>query len=163
MPGISASLSAVGKLSEFLTGQVGMTHRFVVAIDQGEYDLGTWSRVSGLSVSWAKYTYRPGSSNDETLVPGNATYPNITLSRAACHDSGTVQQWLAATTKERTLHSGAIYMIDFLGQPVVTWELKTFFPIGWKITEFDAGGAKPAIESLDLAHNGFLHDEVMPG
>jgi phage tail-like protein len=145
---------------EALTGQVGMTHRFVVAIDEGPYDLGSWTKVTGLTVKWDKHTYRPGSANAETILPGNVSYSDITLSRAACADSKKVQSWLVATTRTSNRHSGAIHMVDHNGTFTVTWQLKEFFPIGWQITEFDAGAARPALETLTLAHNGFLDDEA---
>ena len=141
-------------------GQVGMSHRFLVRIDRGAYDLGTWSKVSGLSVSWAKISYRPGENNDEVVVPGNVSYPNIKLSRAACSDSATVQKWLATTSVRHEVLGCAIHMIDFLNMPVVSWELRQFFPISWSVTDFDSSGARAAIETLELAHTGFLQDGV---
>lgn len=148
------------RLSEFLFDQVSMTHRFVVRIDKTKYDLGTWTKVTGLQVSWSKHVYRYGESNDELLFPGNASYPSIKLSRAACSDSATVQSWLRDTSGRHQPLSGGLYMLDYLGAPVITWELKQFFPIAWSISDFDSTSAKPMIETLELAHTGFLDDEV---
>lgn len=155
---VRASLAA--KAAEMLFDQVGMSHRFVVQIDDGRYDLGSWTRAGGLAVSWAKCEYRPGENNDGVIFPGNATYGNIKLARAACSDSATVQRWLAETAKAHRPLSGAISMVDFAGMPVVQWELKEFFPVSWSIGEFAADGAKPLVESLELAHSGFLADEA---
>jgi phage tail-like protein len=157
------ALNPVGKAAEFLFGQVGMTHRFVVQIDQMTYDLGDWSRVSGLGVTWTPVAFRTGDSNQTWIAAGNATYQNISLSRAACSDSETVQNWLKSTSRSNAALSGAIKMTDFLGMTVVEWKLKEFFPIGWKIVEFDASGSKAAVETLDLAHTGFLDDEMKYG
>lgn len=151
---------SAGKALEQLTGQVGMSHRYVIHIDETRYQLGAWTKAAGLGVKWQKYTYRAGNATSETILPGVATYSDITLSRAAGADSGTVQDWLASVTRARRSLSGAIYLVDFVGMPVVTWELREFFPIGWRLTEFDSGGSKPAIETLELAHTGFLRDEV---
>lgn len=148
------------KASEYLFDQVAMSHRFVVRIDSAEYDLGSWSRVSGLRVSWQKHGYRPGNNNDELLVPGNISYDTIKLERAACSDSAVVQRWLVQTSRQHTALSGGIDMVDFAATPVITWELKQFFPISWSIGEFNSKGANPAIESLELAHTGFLDDEA---
>jgi phage tail-like protein len=151
------------KMSEFLFDQVAMTHRFVVQIDMAEYDLGTWTRVTGLSVSWSRHTYRPGDNNDELVFPGNISYQPIRLSRAACSQSAKVQQWLKDTSRSHTPISGGIHMLDYLGIPVITWELKQFFPISWAIADFDSTSGKPAIETLELAHTGFLNDEAGVG
>ena len=147
-------------LTEFLFDQVGMSHRFVVRIDRGRYDLGSWNKVSGLTVNWNRLSYRPGESTHEHVFPGNVSYQTIKLSRAACTDSATVQDWLSTTATHREPLSGGIYMLDFIGFPVITWELKEFFPIGWSISDFDATAGKPAMETLELAHNGFLHGEA---
>ncbi|WP_410586169.1 phage tail protein [Amycolatopsis sp. lyj-23] len=147
------------KLSEFLFDQVAMTHRFVVQIDLEEYDLGTWTKVAGLQVTWSKHKYRPGDNNDELIFPGNVEYPTIKLSRAASSKSANVQEWLKRTSRSHTVLSGGIHMLDYLGVPVITWELKQFFPVGWSISDFDSTSGRPAIETLELAHTGFLDDE----
>ncbi len=157
---MAPSLRSVGKGLEQLTGQVGMSHRYVIDIDRSLYQLGSWSKASGLGVSWQKHTYRAGRATHETILPGNVTYTNISLSRAAGADSGRVQEWLVTVTRARRPLSGAIYLVDFLGMPVVTWKLNEFFPIGWKLSEFDSGGSRPAIETLELTHTGFLDAEA---
>jgi phage tail-like protein len=155
-----AALGAISKMSEMLTGQVGMSHRFVVRIDNGSYDLGSWTKVSGLKVNWQRCSYRSSGKNDEQICAGNISYQNIRLARAACSDSAAVQKWLTETSRARQTLSGAVFMLDFVGLPVIQWKLKQFFPIGWDITDFDAGGARAAMETLELAHTGFLDDET---
>ncbi|GAA0953247.1 phage tail protein [Kribbella koreensis] len=150
---------SAGKGLEQLTGQVGMSHRYVIDIDKSSYQLGSWSKAAGLGVSWQKLSYRPGNATHETIVPGNVSYPNISLSRAAGADSERVQDWLKSVIRDRSPLSGAIYLVDFLGLPVVTWQLKEFFPIGWRLAEFDSAGSRPALETLELAHTGFLNAE----
>ncbi|MGC4941087.1 phage tail protein [Kribbella sp. DT2] len=156
---LSSGPKLVGKALEQLTGQVGMSHRYVIGIDRSDYGLGDWTKAAGLGVSWQKHGYRVGGATHESIVPGNPTYTNVTLSRAAGRDSETVQSWLRTVNRERELLSGAIYLVDFLGLPVVTWKLREFFPTAWRLTEFDSGGARPAIETLELAHAGFLDAE----
>jgi phage tail-like protein len=146
-------------VAEVAFGQVAMTHRFVVRIDKAEYDLGSWTKVAGLRVTWAKHVYRPGNSNDELIMPGNISYDTVKLSRAACSDSATVQAWLTTTSRKAKLLSGGISMLDHLGTPVLTWNLRQFFPISWAVSDLDSSGARPAIETLELAHTGFLDDE----
>jgi phage tail-like protein len=146
-------------LGEVAFGQVAMTHRFVVRVDMSRYDLGSWTKVSGLKVSWSKHVYRPGNNNDELVFPGNISYETVKLARAACSDSATVQDWLSTTSRHAKLLSGGISMLDHMGMPVITWNLRQFFPISWAVSDFDSSGARPAIETLELAHTGFLDDE----
>lgn len=160
---MGSAMGAPGQVAEFLFDHMSMSHRFRVIIDDPDYDLGTWSKVGGLSVSWTPHHYRCGENNDDHVLPGMRKYANIKLSRAACSDSAIVQKWLVKTTTNYTPLCGVIMMIDFVGMPVVSWELKKFYPISWSISEFDSGSAKTAIETLELAHTGFLHDEVKAG
>ena len=145
-----------------LLTRVSMTHHFVVLIDNPTYDLGTWYRVSGLQVKWQRCDYRVGDRGNQLWVlPGNTEYPTIKLSRAACADSQVVQAWLASTSLNPVPHSGVIMLMDY-GIPVVQWRLNEFFPIAWQIVDFDADAAKPAVETLELAHTGFHYDESVP-
>jgi len=144
--------------SEFLFGEVGMSHRFTVSIDKATYDLGNWSRATGLSVAWDACRYQVGDDSMFWVCPGNPKYQNISLSRAACSDSQTVQEWLGDTVRKGKPLSGAVSMLDWTGLAVIEWTLSYFFPISWKISDFDAAGAKPAMETLELAHTGFIQD-----
>ena len=146
-----------------LLTRVSMTHHFVVLIDNPAYNLGTWYRVSGLSVKWQDCKYRVGDRGNQLwILPGNTDYPNIKLSRAACADSQVVQAWLASTSLNPVPHSGVIMLMAYGGVPVVHWRLNQFFPIAWSIVDLDADSAKPAVETLELAHTGFLYDESEP-
>lgn len=156
-----ADLKSAGKGLEQLTGQVGMSHRYVIEIDKSEYQLGAWTKAAGLGVKWQKLSYRPSHGTAEILAPGNVSYTDVSLSRAAGGDSAIVQRWLQTVTQNRKPLSGAIILVDFLGLPVVTWQLREFFPIGWRLTEFDSTGSRPAIETLELAHTGFLDEASM--
>lgn len=143
---------------------IGMGHHFSVVIDNPAFDLGTWSRASGLQVTWNLVEYRVGDQgNLSWIIPGTTKYSNIKLSRAACVESNIVQMWLAQTSTNPTPLSGAISLVAAGGLvPIVVWQLNEFFPIAWSISDFDAEQGKPAIETLELAHGGFLFDASLP-
>jgi phage tail-like protein len=152
---------------------MGLAHRFVVAIDNSAYNFGSWSRASGLSVKWDLCEYRTGSDgNAVQIAPGFSKYERIKLTRAACFDSAIVQQWLVETSLACQPLSGAIYMMTtgipggvgdlpgLNGIPMVTWLLREFFPVAWSITDFEsAASGNIALETLELAHTGFLNDQ----
>ncbi len=151
----------VTKGLEMFTGVVSMNHRFAVSIDRSKYDLGSWAAAAGLSVRWNVCEYHYGGpGNDYWIFPGTTKYENIKLKRAACSDSATVQTWLRATSRRPEALTGTVQLLDWLGFPVVEWRMSAFFPVAWSITEFDAGAAKPALETLELAHTGFLSDDL---
>ncbi|HEY3866813.1 MAG TPA: phage tail protein [Actinocrinis sp.] len=148
-----------GLVGDVGSGTVGMSHRYVVLIDNVQYHFGDWSRASGLSVSWQQVEHREGAlGNTAWLFPGTTKYDPITLSRAASAYSRVVQLWLTQTAQNPQPQSGTIQLVDYAGLAMVEWRLNEFFPIKWSIETFDASGAKPAIESLTLAHTGFLGD-----
>lgn len=157
-------LTTVGGARTSLAGaRIGLGHHCSVQIDNSTYDLGTWSKVSGLTVSWAPCEYRTGDEGNEVYIfPGITKYEPIQLSRAACPDSQTVQEWLVATSRHPKPQSGTIQLVDFIGLPIVQWRLNEFFPVGWSITEFDASAGRPVIETLKLSHSGFLPDQTSP-
>lgn len=146
-----------------LSGDVGMSHQFRVSIDRDTYDLGTWTKVSGLGVSWTPCQYRCGEDNELLTFPGNAKYSTIKLARAACSDSRTVQEWLVETAKSHTPLSGEVQMIGWNFLAVASWQLKECYPISWSITDFDASSSRAAVETLELAHAGFLPAEMKGG
>lgn len=148
--------SITNKGAEFLFDQKPMSHRFMVNLDRSDWDLGTWSKVSGLSVRWSKIAYRVGEDNEERVLAGNVTLENLKLSRAACADSNTVKRWLVETARNGQPFPGAVHLLDFVGMPVVSWEFRNLFPVGWSIGEMDSTAGKPMIETLELAHSGFL-------
>jgi len=153
-------------LSSLIDGEFnlrGDSSRFRVDFDDGEYDLGAWSRASGLSVKWDPVEYRVGGYNHVWTAPGIAKYSNISLSRATCTDSQFVQEWLAKTSKEPKVFSGCIKLLTWTGIPLCEWRLAQFVPIGWKIADFDTKAATIVLETLDLAHTGFLEDDVRLG
>lgn len=140
---------------------VGMSHRYAVLIDNATYYFGDWSKVTGLSVTWNQIEYRVGDRGNQVwYFPGTTKYEPITLSRAAGPYSQVVQQWLTQTSKNPQPQSGTVQLLDYTGNPLVQWRLSEFFPIAWSVETFDAAGAKPAIETLKLAHTGFLPDEM---
>jgi phage tail-like protein len=158
--GSGAATAVSGAVASISAAMTGMGHRFSVLIDNASYDLGTWHKASGLSVSWEPITYRVGDSNELWILPGNPRYEHIKLTRAACAESNIVQAWLVTTSRYPMPQSGTIMLVDWLGAPIVGWRLTEFFPVGWGITEFSAHTGHVALETLTLAHTGFLLDEI---
>jgi phage tail-like protein len=145
------------------TTKVGLANRFTLKIDQGDYDLGSWAKVEGLDVKWDVAEYRAGDAgNHRWYIPGITKYTDVKLTRAACADSLTVKKWLDATAKNFVATSGKITLMDSSSDAagVMFWDLKNVVPVKWSITGFDAGASKVATETLEIAHLGFLDDEV---
>jgi phage tail-like protein len=148
----------LGTIAEDL---VAMAHRFLVLIDNPAYNLGFWQKASGLTVRWEMCNYRVGDQGNEFWIyPGTTKYENIKLMRAVSPASTVVQSWLAATSAHAQPLTGAIQLLDNLGIPVMQWRLYQFFPVAWQVGEFNAAEAKVVMETLELAHTGFLDDQT---
>ncbi|MEY9930886.1 phage tail-like protein [Catenulispora sp. GP43] len=161
MDGFGSALSGAEGAQTTLESFVGMGHRYAVLIDNIAYHIGDWAKVTGLQVSWKRIDYRVGDQGNKICVlPGATEYPVIALSRAASPYSRVVQHWLTQTSKSPKPQSGTIQLVDFAGLPLVQWRLNEFFPIKWSIGDLDAAAGKPAIETLELAHTGFLEDAI---
>lgn len=155
-------LNVGNSLASMAAGQLGLrgdSSRFLVIFDDAEYDLGSWSRVGGLGVTWDLVEYRSGDTNQIWAMPGNAKYSKLSLSRATSMDSSKVQQWLVETNRNPRVFSGCIQLQTIVGLPLVQWDLKQFIPVGWKIADVESKAATVVMETLDLAHTGFLADD----
>jgi phage tail-like protein len=140
---------------------IGVVNRFKVVMN-GNFELGHWSKVDGLNVSWDIAEYRAGDmGNFRYYFPGNTKYQEVVLERAACADSTKVKEWLTANSFGWKPQPGEIQLFDYaLSTPMMRWELKDVLVKSWKITGFDAGGSNVARETLTLVHRGFLDDEI---
>jgi phage tail-like protein len=150
-------------VASMAAGQLGLhgdSSRFLVIFDDGKYDLGSWARVSGLGVQYDTVEYRSGDSNQVWMMPGLAKYSKLTLSRATSVDSYLVQEWLAETSREPKVFSGSIQLQTIIGLPLCEWTLKQFVPCGWKIADVDSKAQTLVMETLELAHTGFLADDL---
>jgi phage tail-like protein len=137
---------------------LGMTMRFLVTIDK-HTSLASWSKASGLEVTWDLVEYRAGDNDNERWIfPGLAKYPTVKLERAAnATDSAAVREWLNNTSfKHKTGESAKIELQDANLTKVAEWTLANVMPVKWSIVAFDAAGNKVATETLELAHTGFL-------
>ena len=139
---------------------LGMSMRFVVTVD-ALTDLGNWSKASGLEVSWDLVEYRAGDAgNDRWIFPGITKYPTVKLERAAEKaSSAKVQAYLNSNSFKYKEQTAKIVLQDASGVEVLSWTLQRAMPVKWSVAPFDGSGNKVALETLELAHTGFLTEE----
>ena len=130
--------------------------RFTVTADGDTHDLGSWSKVSGLDVTWDIAEYRSnGAANvSRWHFPGNTKYGTVKLSRASSSESDLVIVWLrhiAATGDSPAL---AITLLDQSGDAVARWQLDNVVPRKYTVGGLNAEGTDVAIESLVISHEG---------
>jgi phage tail-like protein len=141
---------------------IGLGNRFLVTVDAGQKDLGSWAKADGLDVQWEVPDYRMGDQwNARLFAPANTKYSTVKLTRAAeAKDSQTVRDWLNENAKKHMLNLGiTIELQDSYKKKVLNWTLRNVVVKKWAITTFDAGQGSIAIETLELDHEGFLEDD----
>ena len=142
---------------------IALTNRFVVTMSgKSEYNLGSWSKAEGLDVTWDMAEYRAGDNgNDRWYFPGNTKYTNIKLLRAVSDETQKVRKWLNENSFDSAPFVGVIKVLDAHGKDIAgaDWQLRDVIPVKWSVGGFDAGASSVSIETLELAHKGFLDDE----
>lgn len=135
---------------------LAMAHRFLLTA--GSRSLGSWTKVSGLSVKWDLADHRVGDSDQYFKYAAVPKYDQLKISRAA-EETGTaaVQEWLAEVkTSGGIPEEGGISILTSSGAPVAVWTLREMFPISWSISDFDASTSKVAVETLEIVYSGFV-------
>lgn len=130
--------------------------RFHVTIDD-QGSLGSWSKCDGLTVEYEVFEYQEGGQNDYVhRLPGRCKYQNIKLTRPLDKTSADVASWVAGQRKKVERSNAEIAVLDPAGEVVAKWNLNGVYPVKWTGPSLDASGNQIAIETLELAHNGFL-------
>jgi phage tail-like protein len=157
-PHIGAPNSSPDKEPE-ITGMI-----FEVTIDG--HDFGFWSMADGLSVKFELAEYRAGDgSNHRWIEPTYTTYSNVKLGRATTLKyTKQIMLWLRDTQFKSKKATASIKGFPFWHNKrdtslAVQWNLTGVLPVSWSGPAFDNQGAKVAVETLELAHEGFLPPE----
>ena len=93
---------------------LGMSHMFTLTA--GSRNLGSWSKVSGLSVKWDLAEHRVGSSDQYFKFAGIPKFDKLKLGRAA-EKAGTtaVKAWLDAVAKSGGIANVTATCLELLG------------------------------------------------
>jgi len=137
---------------------------FEVTIDG--HDLGFWSKVDGLSVKFEIADYRAGdASNRRWIEPAYTTYSNVKLGRVTTLKyTKQIMEWLKKTQFGSKKVTAQIKGFPFWHNKrdtslAVKWDLHGVLPVAWSGPVFDNQGGMVAMETLELAHEGFLPPE----
>jgi len=158
-PGASKSSTGTADKEPQINGMI-----FEVTIDG--HDLGFWSKVDGLSVKFEVADYRAGDgSNHRWIEPAYTSYTNVKLGRVTTlKHTKAIMEWLKKTQFKSQKATASIKGYPFWHNKrdtalAVQWTLTGVLPVAWSGPVFDSQGGKVAMESLELAHEGFLPAE----
>ena len=131
-----------------------LSFRFLVEI-QGLVVAG-FSEASGLTAE-TEFDEQPEGGVNEFVrkFPKRTKYPNLTLKRGVT-DSKALWQWhrdvALGKVKRRTIH---LVLLDTEGNEKWRWSFEDAYPVKWTGPDFKSDGSGVALESLEIAHNGF--------
>ena len=128
---------------------------FTVTVD-GE-SLGYFSTCDGLGVELVMEQREEGGTNGFVWqLPSRLKYSNVKLSRAVGKDSNLVTQWLIGFADEVARKTACISAMTADGRIVASWSLDGVMPVKWTGPSLNLDSPKVAMETLELAHHGFL-------
>lgn len=130
---------------------------FHFVVDWGGSSVG-FTEVSGLTYEVQAIEYRDGASPEfhVTKMPGLQKFSNITLKRGIFAGDNEFFDWLN-TVKMNTIERRdlTIKLLNESHEPVMVWKVKNAFPVKMEGPSLKASGNEVAIESVELAHEGF--------
>jgi phage tail-like protein len=132
-----------------------LNFNFVVDIGLGD-EMG-FSEVEAPSGEIEVIEYREGADRVNTArkLPGLAKYPNVTLKRGITGRTDLFEWWKSVRDGQVQRRNVTITLLDEQRQPVLRWLLRNAWPVKIDGPSLNATANEVAIESLELAHEGF--------
>jgi phage tail-like protein len=127
--------------------------RFRVEID-GVTAAG-FSECSGLSSETDVIEYRNGIDATTRKLPGLRKFSNIVLKRGITTDRQLWDWYKKVLDGAVQRNDGSIVLLDEKGQEVLRWNFHHGWPCKYEAPSFHATGSEVAIETLEIAHEGF--------
>ena len=118
--------------------------------------VGGFSEVSGIQAETEVEEIKEGGVNDHVhKLPKATKYPNVAFKRGIT-DSDTLWRWhqdvIAGKFERRTVF---VVLRDASGDEKWRWSFIDAYPVKWIGPDLKADSSAVAIESLELAHDGF--------
>lgn len=118
--------------------------------------VGGFSEVSGIQAETEVEEVREGGVNDYVhRLPKVTRYPNVVFKRGIT-DSDVLWNWHQDVINGNIVRLTVFVILrDALGSERWRWSFNEAYPIKWVGPDLKADSNAVAIESLELAHNGF--------
>lgn len=117
----------------------------------------SFQEVSGLNITREKIPYRGGASPEynDTVMPGRPKFDDIVLKRGMfAGDSDFIKWLLTIKLNDVERRDLTISLLNAEHAPVVTWKIKSAWPLKVEGPGLKSTGNEVAIESITLAHEG---------
>jgi phage tail-like protein len=124
-------------------------------LEVGGITVGYFSECSGLRVEYEVMEYQEGGQNGFVhKLRGPAKYSNIILKRGVTSDTA-LSDWFRAAGRKVERKEGVITLLTPALEPLRRWSFTGAFPVKWEGPGLKASSGEVAVETLELAHEGF--------
>ena len=116
-----------------------------------------FQEVTGLNAETQVIEYRAGNSKQFSTVkmPGINKYGNVTLKKGIFKDSKALwDMYKKVTMNTFERKTVTISLLDEANNEAMNWELTNAFPCKMTVTDMKSDNNEPAIETMELAHEG---------
>jgi len=119
--------------------------------------VGGFSEVTGLQVETEIKEYREGGLNEYMhRLAGPTRYPSNLILKRGLTDVDILIRWHQQVTQGAVKRfNGSIVLLDISGQERWRWNFLQAYPVKWIGPYLRANATEVALETLELAHNGF--------
>lgn len=128
--------------------------RFTVEVPS--LTIGMFSECTGLSVEFELMEYQEGGQNGFShRLRSRMKYPNLVLKRGVTHEDALLKWFLAAQDVAQR-PAVTISLLAPGTKKVRSWAFEAAFPVKWTGPNLSAGSNNPAVETLEIAHQGLV-------
>jgi phage tail-like protein len=123
----------------------------------GAIDLGSFTTCDGLACEVQYEEIWEGGLNVHPwILPSRLHYSNIVLTRPLTASTISLGLWLRSQVLQPVPTIGQISALAPDRRTIARWSLDRVLPVRWQGPSFSAEASRPAMETLELAHHGFL-------
>ncbi|MFJ6773036.1 phage tail protein [Kitasatospora sp. NPDC091257] len=129
--------------------------RFQVWI--GMYDLGSFTTCDGLAANLeVEERWEGGLEAHRWVIPTRLSYSNIVLTRPLTSSTVAAWLWLRSQTMQSIPTIGTIAALAPNRSVIARWSMERVVPVRWEGPSFSAEDSRPGMETLEIAHHGFI-------
>lgn len=132
--------------------------RMQYQVDWGGAKL-TFTEVTGMDQQVEVIEYRHSDSKDFSKIkmPGMRKFSNITLKRGKFEGDFDYNNWMDAISNDRVggRRDVVIRLMNERHEPVAVWKATRCFPVKITAPDLKSDANEVAIESIEIAHEGF--------
>ena len=130
---------------------------FNFVVELGGEEAGGFSEVDLPAGEIEVIEYREGADRVSAArkLPGRVSYPNVVLKRGIAGRLELFDWWKAVRDGVVDRRNVSITLLDEARNPVQRWVLRNAWPAKLGYSRLEGLGNEVAIETLELAHEGF--------